>query len=147
MKSCVTVGPIHYWQMFDHVLKLSRLPLRLSPLSERYFNDNCLQLWYQLQEVLSGLEEKAKTLDINMDFCGIHSLFFFPLGVFCCCCCCCCCCCFVLFLFLQQQQLSSIAVLFNLTGHAARVWPLIETSHCSSHAHYSDSTQQILQKP
>ena len=132
MKSCVTVGPIHYWQMFDHVLKLSGLPLRLSPLSERYFNNNCLQLWYQLQEVLSGLEEKAKTLDINMDFCGFsqHSFLVFLstwgglLLLL-----------LLLLLFLQQQQLSSIAVLFNLTGHAARVWPLIETSHCSSHAH------------
>ena len=85
-----------------------------------------------------------------MAFLDIHTffLFFFPLGVF-----------FVvvvafvfffvffLFVFLQQQHLSSIAVVFNLTGHADRVWPLSETSHCSSLAHYSDSTQQILQNP
>ena len=39
----------------------------------------------KLQEVLSGLENKAKTLDIYMHFCGFSALitlfFFFPLGV------------------------------------------------------------------
>ena len=36
----------------------------------------------KLQEVLSGLEEKAKTLDIHMHFCGFfqHSVFSFHLG-------------------------------------------------------------------
>ena len=109
----------------------------------------------KLQEVISGLEEKAKTLDIHMHFCGFsrHSYFLFVFlstwGVFCCCCCFCFFFCFFfcLFVFLQQQHLSSIAVVFNLTGHADRVWPLSETSHCSSLAHYSDSTQQILQNP
>ena len=38
----------------------------------------------KLQEVLSGLEKKAKTLDMHMYFCGFsqHSLLFFlPFGV------------------------------------------------------------------
>jgi len=38
----------------------------------------------KFEEVLSGLEENAKTLDIHMHLCGFAqnlSLFFFPLGV------------------------------------------------------------------
>ena len=62
---------------------LSGLPLRLSPLTENTPMITVSRCGVKLQEVLSGLEKKAKTLDMCtfLAFLNIHSfihyLFFF----------------------------------------------------------------------
>ena len=61
---------------------LSLLPLRLSPLTEDTSMITVISCGVKLQEVVSGLEKKAKTLDIHMHFCDfsqhsfIHSFIF-----------------------------------------------------------------------
>jgi len=58
---------------------LSVLTLRLSPLTEDTSMITVSSCGVKLQEVLSGLENKAKTLDIHMHFCGFsqHLLLYF----------------------------------------------------------------------
>ena len=53
--------------MFGHLYSLSGLPLRLSPLTAKI---TVSSYGVKLQEVLSGLEEKTKTLDIHVHCCG-----------------------------------------------------------------------------
>ena len=83
VQSCVTIGRIYYWQMFGPVY-LSALPLGLSPLTEATSMITVSSCGVKLQEVLSGLEKKAKTLDIHVHFCGFsqHSFFSFFLSFF-----------------------------------------------------------------
>jgi len=61
---------------------LSGLPLKLSPLTEDTSVITVSSCGVKLQEILLGLEKKAKALEIHMHFCGFsqHS-FFFPLRV------------------------------------------------------------------
>ena len=70
------------------IASASVLPLRLNPLTEDTSKITVSSCGVKVQEVLSGLEKKAKKLDIHVHFCGFSqhyftllSFFFFPLGV------------------------------------------------------------------
>ena len=58
---------------------LSVLPLRLSSLSEVTSKITVSSCGVKLQEVLSGLEKRAKALEIHMHFCDFSQHSFFPL--------------------------------------------------------------------
>ena len=59
-------------------VSLSVLPHRLSPLTEDTSMITVSSYGVKLQEVLSGFNKKAKTLDIHVHFCGFsqHSFVF-----------------------------------------------------------------------
>ena len=66
-----------------NLYSLSVLPLRLNPLTEDTSMITVSSCGVKLQEVLSGLDKKAKTLDRHMHFCGFsqHSLVLSTWGV------------------------------------------------------------------
>ena len=85
---CVTIGPIHYWQMFR--------PVQSQCIISQAQPFNCSMITVsscgvEVLEVLSGLEKRAKTLDIHMYFCGffqcsfIHYFFLSTWGCIYCC--------------------------------------------------------------
>ena len=43
----------------------------------RYFNDNCIQLWCQINFSKSSQAWKVKTLDMHVQFCGFSFIHYY----------------------------------------------------------------------